>query len=462
MIRQINRCIATVLIFSLMLILVACQPTPTQEVVVNKQDAQYSDAVFSTAAPSTTSIPKSAYDYPKEALNEHVFAFDDHLDLFIQTMIDVPDDFSPCIQKMTQRTFTREQLTSFVNLIGDESMLFYASPRDKAYWAEQLVRAQNGTPDGDGNLVVDPDYVTYCQEQWEKAPATIDEEPFSLVDLVDGSAFDCDINFPQNKVGSVGMSANGIFTYKRDRSIVSNVNRYTVESNSMQMPDVFVDETTALLQAKEALQALAASDLVIDTTEEVAITYDDAEKLTGALQLVFVRQSGGLTGYDMGKSFLMSAKSWPSFGAPWPQERLEICVDESGIAYVEWTGMSAELDETATVELLPFDELRTHVLAQIQYLSAYPYNTEWYYTSTISSWRLGTSLTSLADSPEAGIMIPTWYITYTESAGSSSEERTTYQATERVVAFNAIDGSYMEPRVTNADIMKHMDQVDKK
>ena len=28
--------------------MLACQPTPTQEVVVNKQDAQYSDEVFST------------------------------------------------------------------------------------------------------------------------------------------------------------------------------------------------------------------------------------------------------------------------------------------------------------------------------------------------------------------------------------------------------------------------------
>ena len=452
--------VGCVLIFTYSML--ACQPTPTQEVVVNKQDAQYSDEVFSTVSPSTTNIPKSQYVYPKEALNEHVFAFDNHLDLFIQTMVDVPEDFSPCIQKMTQRTFTREQFESFIALIGDESMLYYASPRDKAYWAEQLVRAQNGTPDGDGNLVVDSDYVTYCQAQWEKAPNTIDNEPFLLDDLTNGSAFDCDINFPQNKVGSVGMSANGIFTYKRDRSIVSNVNRDTVESNSMQMPNVLVDNVTALRQAEEVLQALAAPDLVLDTTEEVAITYDDAEKLTGALQLVFVRQSGGLTGYDMGKSFLMTAKSWPSFGAPWPQERLEICVDEAGVATIEWTGMSAELDETATVELLPFDQLKTRVLAQIQYFSAYPYHTKWYFSSTIHSWRLGTSLTSLADSPEAGIMIPTWYVKYTESAGPSSEERTAYQATERMVAFNAIDGSYIEPRVTNADIMKHMDQVDKK
>lgn len=446
----------------LMFTMLACQPTPTQEVVVNKQDAQYSDEVFSTVSPSTTNIPKSQYVYPKEALNEHVFAFDDHLDLFIQTMIDVPEDFSPCIQKMTQRTFTREQLTGLVNLIGDESMLYYASPRDKAYWAEQLVRAQNGTPDGDGNLVVDPDYVTYCQEQWEKAPTTTDEEPFSLVDWIDGSAFDCDINFPQNKVGSFGMSANGIFTYKRDRSIVSNVNRDTVESNAMQMPNVLVDNVTALRPAQEVLRALVTSDLVLDTSDEVAISYDDPEKLTGALRLVFVRQSRGLTAYNMGQSYIMTAKSWPSFGAPWPQERLEICVDEAGVATIEWTGMSAELDGTATVELLPFDELRTRVLAQVQYFSAYPYNTEWYYTSSINSWRLGTSLTSLADSPEAGIMIPTWYVKYTESAGSSPKERTTYQATERVVAFNAIDGSYIEPRVTNADIMKHMDQIDKK
>ena len=448
--------------FLLVVTMLACQPTPAQEIVSNKQDAPYSDAGFSTASPATTSIPKSQYDYPKEALNEHAFAFEDHLDLFIQTTIDVPSDFSPCIQKMTQREFTREQLKNFINLVGDESMLYYATPHDKAYWAEQLVRAQSGTPDGDGNLVVDPDYVVYCQSQWEKAPTTIDEEPFSLMDFVDGSAFDCDIHFSQGKVGSVGMTADGIYTYRRDRSIVSNVNRYTIESNSMQMPDVFVDEATALRQAKKVLQALEASDLALDTTEEVAITYDDAEKLTGALRLVFVRQSGGLTAYDMGKSFLMTAKSWPSFGAPWQQERLEVCVDDSGVATIEWAGIATELNETAAVELLPFDELRTRVLAQIQYFSAYPYNTEWYYTSAISSWRLGTSLTSLADSPEVGIMIPTWYVKYTESAGPSPEERTAYQATERMVAFSAIDGSYIEPRVTNADIMKHADQADKR
>ncbi len=460
--RRSKSCFAAGGAVALVCAMLACQPTPTQEVVVNKQDNPISEADFSTVSPATSSIPKSQYDYPKETLNEHTYAFDDHLDLFIETTIGVPGDFSPCIQKMMQRVFTREQFISFMALIGDESMLYYASPRDKAYWAEQLVRAQNGIPDEDGNLVVDSDNVAYCQAQWEKAPTSIEEEPFSMVDFVDGGVFDCEIHFSQGKVGSLGMTANGVFTYRRDRSIVSNVNRYTVEGNAMQMSDVVVDEANALKQAQEVLQALAASDLVLDTSETIAILYDDPEKLTGALRFVFVRQSGGLTAYEMGGSYILTAKSWPSFGAPWPQEQLEICVDEFGIASIEWTGMSTELDETATVELLPFDQLKARVLAQIQYFSAYPYNTDWYFTSHISSWRLGTSLTSLADAPETGIMIPTWFVKYAESAGSSPEERTTYQATERVVAFNAIDGSYIEPRVTNAEIMKHMAQVDQK
>ena len=441
---MIRKCFICFLLVAVACGFLACSENDMQAPVYS--DIGINDVVPSVP-PASTPIVAEGYRYPKERLKEHLLLFDGHLEIQIDTDIFMPS-VSIGTRNATRKTFTSQQFESFVNLIGNEKMLYYESPQDKAYWEKALAAAQAGWVDINGELSIDRDYVAYCNDMLENAPITAMEEPFAFSDFQAGQAFACDIRFDDGSVGSVGITEDNMFYYKRDRDIVSNLNRYTIESEGFSMPEIDIDAGAAIAIADQVVAALGADDLVFDNVAERAVVHDQSDVLLGIQRVIYVKTCDGLKTYDTGTSFQITPRSWPAYGAPWPQERLEICVDTNGIVSVDWNGMTELLPDWRPTTLLPFDKLKPLVIEKIALFSPFAVNQQPYYGANVYHWRLGTSLTSIDSERDVGAMIPTWYISYHETAGLAEDDRSSKMNQDRIIAFNAIDGTYIDPRVT--------------
>lgn len=68
---------------------------------------------------------------------------------------------------------------------------------------------------------------------------------------------------------------------------------------------------------------------------------------------------------------------------------------------------------------------------------------------------LGISLVSFYNRPEAGAYIPTWYTFDRKWIGEDE-----WSPTKSQIMLNAIDGSYIEPRITTADLNRLKENQD--
>ncbi len=451
-------CRSLALLVALAALLAACQPTPEEDVVVNKGDgpafAFATEAPGGAAAAVETPAPTAApYAHPEGDFAHEERLHEGHLIIRVAAEVEAEAAQAMPVQRMELRPFTPEQFAAFADWAGVAQLLYQEAPPDRVYWAERLAWAQQGIPNGDGGLFVDEEMIAYCRAQWELAPERVEAEPFDMRTLRADMDFACDIRFPDGTIGYAGLLAGseGCFTYRRDREIASNVCPETALDSGLTMAGSAVDGAEAAGLAQQAAAALGAEGLVVDTVEERALVYERSQTAVPAVCVVLVRSSGGLTAYDMGTAFVMTERSYPAYGAPWPQERLEVCVDGEGLATIHYQGMARPTGESAAAALLPFERLLPLVTQQLARLSSFALRTDWYYTVEVVRWRLGTSLTSLANDPDAGVMTPTWYVTCRET--SAPEPGAEGYTTERTVAFNALDGSYLEPRITNAILM---------
>ena len=427
--------------------------------MVNKGDGaaiSFSSPVIDGAAPSTSEDSTSTavpYGHPEGVFTHEERLRDGHLLIRVATAVEVEGTGTPPIRRMERQPFTKEQFDSFADWADIAELLYREAPQDRAYWAERLAWAQEGILDGDGQKFVDEEMVDYCRAQWEQAPERVELEPFHINGLQEGADAVCDIRFADGTVGSVGLLAgdDGCFYYRRDREMASNIDLKTAADSRLTVAGPTVDDTQAAVLAQQTATALGAEGLAVDTVETRALVYEGSQIAIPAVCVVLVRRTDGLTAYDMGATFVMTERSYPAYGAPWPQERLEVCVDSEGLATIHWQGMARATEQIIPAELLPFEALLSRIAAQLAHLSPLALQPEWFYTIEVVRWRLGTSLTSIAGEPGAGAMVPTWYITYRETSAQAAGANG--YTTERTIAFNALDGSYLEPRITNAMLM---------
>lgn len=226
-------------------------------------------------------------------------------------------------------------------------------------------------------------------------------------------------------------------------------NYETEEQFIRKKPDVpSISQDNAYAIAIKYLDAIGA-DLNLYSVEKCSFLSNSAvDKETGWM-FVFARKIFSIqTRYEDGWTYI-NPKYKPVYVAPWATEIVKIAVDSKGLCSLMWQGASKiETDTAQTVSLLPVEEVPSIVADTLYRIYGEHLNENGIgFAFEVTDMKLGMSLVS-SDGKESGArLIPSWYIYYHKRWCDAEE----YMVPNKLI-LSAIDGSYIEPRITTNDI----------
>jgi len=148
----------------------------------------------------------------------------------------------------------------------------------------------------------------------------------------------------------------------------------------------------------------------------------------------------------------------PTLCSPWGQEAILVAVDENGIISVDIRNLVQYHKELAqNIKLISLEKLADSIEAYLTHTYSSAADSISDSEITVTHIELCASLIGVKDKPSAGRLIPSWFVRY-EFRGSNMNSYTdelglTHEATTFTDRdskfFSAIDGSYIEPRITN-------------
>lgn len=381
--------------------------------------------------------------------------------LLFDANVIVPPATAYPITEVKKRTFTDEDFLFFIETTSDSDAELYSKwDLSKQEWLERQIEYKAKDPDEK----LAQDYLRYLQEMYDNADSEVSNPLFDVSTLTNGLSSQV---FAKRSDGTVAYyhlskDRNNI-TFFRDIGLVQYPDSIT--------KDIYFDETFETAEqfswrqskkpeiSKEEAYVIAfryINDLGIDLKRYSAETCTFLKNIVNksvGWSFTFTRViSNAQTRYDL-SGFGIDENAMPSYGAPWDVEECTIGIDKDGLCFLEYKGASTISREIQnSVELEKFDVIVERIANQLSYI---------YGTVTrgngigvdivISEIELGVGLISVKNETDIGIYIPTWYVDYYIKWSDQEDIEKNWEL--NTIIFNAIDGSYIEPRVTNEKLM---------
>lgn len=425
-----------ILPFFIGVVFCACQPTPEDEIVVNKRDTEYivhadfqkmelpdklvlpiinKGKAFVTFQAEV--VPSTATGYPVVRVSPGVFHTDQ-----IQNMLNALLPADAKIYEAWDRT--KEE---FLWLMAEANQLD-SENEDVRYYLDWLNKASENAP-----LSV------------QKVPAKISEalpEEYSnfYVEAAAGSA-----------VSSVAFVRDGTsFTYTRDKEYLYTPFSWIEDGMPYETPEPRLSENEAEEKALQALRSLGIDFPVSAVFAEPVVIHRLPKTEWCGWIFHFSRTYSGInTIYDEGNLLLM--RSPPSIGAPWPHEMIRIVMDEYGVFCFQWENPLAGVAVVAeNIEIISLDEAAYRAQQQLLYMYAASTQDAEYIERmniTVEKAELMMGVLSVRNHKELGQTVPLWKFFYTLDTSSPDDKPQTFY-----LCISAIDGSYVDPIVTTQDI----------
>lgn len=423
-----------------------CQPTPEKEVVINQQ-RDYLETLVTSEQFVKIDAPArvdEAFRNPATGLTV-CFAAD----------VEVPEVDTYAVLEVEEKVYSDEELLGLFDYFKPEAMLFQEIIYTKDQWLEQIMQYRNvgGT---------DESYIQYMTEQMNAAPNEFTPIAFSL-DSVQGGEYRayCD-NGDNTYAMFYGFKNGSRFSYAPD------IEAYCAGEDTIDplLDQEFVGDyegeyplsaDSALPKALEVLEALGLSDAELISSQK-SREYKYGVPLAKCWEFTFTHGNHGLKNIFRREVVMAGGDGLPEpvLVAPWSQEVIKVTVGTAGVLYVSVQGAISYKQKLArNVVLLNFDELKVRVREHL--LAAFFYLPERMDDAAVEVTRmeLCTALVAVKDEPDAGRLIPAWRVTFattgktrafTDSYGAYHPSETFTNPQSRY--FNAINGSYIEPRVT--------------
>lgn len=212
-----------------------------------------------------------------------------------------------------------------------------------------------------------------------------------------------------------------------------------------------ITEQDAVKLAEQSLTALGIEGMKPLTCSRMCVYGSVGDIVGRGWAVTFTRNCGGLTvPYDIGGSS-GNVNDVPALSAPWGQEVLTVGIDSAGICYFTLKGACTVTKKLyANVPLLGYDELLDRIENQLFYHHAFSADGVKNPCITVKEIRLCAALVNVADRPNTGRFIPAFEVAYSYQFTYGDSDDVVKQ--DLSMYFNAIDGSYIEPRV-NADTL---------
>lgn len=250
------------------------------------------------------------------------------------------------------------------------------------------------------------------------------------------------------------VTRDNMFEYIKNYQVVVMREEYLEDSPELSqdfLEDPLISYEDALAIADKTIRDL---DFIIDNNLTLcygtkAVGYIGNNPMAYGWEFVFTRSCGGLQTPYRSEYDLWINSDPPVACAPWEKECLFIFVNETGVFRIDARGLGKEkrVWETDT-HLLPYEEILQCIINQLKKQHPGPIDggktTDW----KIEVKRIELCSVLLNDrNSSVGYMIPTWEVEYTLEYSIEGEHDLFTQYTY----FNAIDGTYVEPRMTVHD-----------
>ena len=443
-----------ILILVLNAVLSACQATPSTPQIVNKSN-EIDYASLETSENQLANIPKryeGNYDtrYP-------------NLNIQFQADIEVDKEANCSVDRIGRMELTDAQIEMLVKSFAKGREVYFEPTekisgqleREILYYKEILLNTDDeATKDEIASVIRE------IEDELADASDGIALKKYVATDAPMNSEFRC-ICFPTSVSDPFATSmmfitrgGDSFYYYFRNDMVLQTAsmvfagNAVTGEAAGTTIPDPDLSAEDAVLLGNQFLQANGIHDLVCTTVEKarVILNYDNTMKY--GWNLVYLRECGGLQTVDIGRAYSFRQDQLPEHAAPWDFQRMEFFITDDGIDGFVWSGASKTIERVAqNVSILPFDDAIMHIGRNIKYKNAWPGKDETSRKADIVVDRLvlGTCAIEVKNHPDQGYVIPTWYAHYFDRELGSDHEAW--------IAVSAVDGSYIEPMMSAADLV---------
>ena len=422
----------------------ACQPTPSQSPVVNK-GGDYLEGIEETPFE-----PYAAESHADRTAKRNGIRMQFDADVII------PETGGYAVYEAERLSFTAAEHMAFIEHFLPNAALVEKPVWTKEYYAAEITKAYQFMALTGRSL---ESYIERLKQQMDSAPENAKETPLDLSAMANGAHYTAYAPAGENVYACfAGEIGGNDFLYTRDAycRCYDEMMLAADAELSEQYGDDFatepaITEQDAVKLVEQSLTALGIEGMKPLTCSRMCVYGSVGDIVGRGWAVTFTRDCGGLTvPYDIGGSS-GNVNDVPALSAPWGQEVLTVGIDSAGICYFTLKGACTVTKKLyANVPLLGYDELLDRIENQLFYHHAFSADGVKNPCITVKEIRLCAALVNVADRPNTGRFIPAFEVAYSYQFTYGDSDDVVKQ--DLSMYFNAIDGSYIEPRV-NADTL---------
>ena len=450
---RIVKRICAALLTGLFLLLTACQPTPEEDIVVNRGDGALEAAIAATAVPSEQPL------LPVDEVGQRVEHWTDELTIrgltcTIDADIVLPDNKIFPVYRVRQRPLDAKTVTETLATLLAGATGARETTRTREEVLLDLMLARRGSyAIYDGVGVWEPydgqeediarleeELQTIGEEEFGPVPDTVPlDTPYTYA-LPDGGRIR--VRLSQDGLYA---AAFGAYSGVQPESWVVYGDAYPGEPKGTMLQNVKISQEEAEAAAEAFLEQAGLTYLGLAEAEKARVLQSTTyETLSEGWQLTYARGDGGCIPiyYDNQQSGILYMPS-EDYAQRWFPEFARIYVDENGVRSFEWRN-PLEIVETMNenVLLLEFDEIKGQITQAIEL--GYAYMSELMgggeNTVTVDRIVLTNVLVPMKNTVDYQMLVPAWVVFYEEDLGLGEPLRD-------FIAVNAVDGSIVDLQV---------------
>ena len=429
---------------------VACQPTPDEEVIVNRAEGTLEQAICAT--------PEKPYQYEAPDHWEETMAVRDH-SIMIDADVEVPDTDEFPTYTLRKSYFDRQTcIDTLTAVYGEAAML-----REQLYsYDEVLTDLQNvekgmltGFDEDTGELIWQPyegqeEEAAELRQLLTELDANDTFVPLATSNL-DFPVIDRVIQFEDGQKAYI-YCTDSFFRIKRDRSFNIQLENWVLQGDATpgeqghSLENIQISEQDAIANGNQAIKRLGLDDnMALASSRRARATESYTYRVIGeGYLLTYVPTPVGAIPFDYrnytDSNVLFFTQKQDAYAEYLPQEWIEIFVTEDGVLSFAW-GDPKEIVNTANsnVKLLAFDQIQQSIRNLITYgISGYEQvANDDFGALLISRITLGASIQQVPDQGDEAFLVPTWMVTLTTETDQSQN------IDLAVLMINALDGTYV-------------------
>ena len=422
----------------------ACQPTPYQSPVVNK-GGDYLEGIEETPFE-----PYAAESHADRTAKRNGIRMQFDADVII------PETGGYAVYEAERLSFTAAEHMAFIEHFLPNAALVEKPVWTKEYYAAEITKAYQFMALTGRSL---ESYIERLKQQMDSAPENAKETPLDLSAMANGAHYTAYAPAGENVYACFAGEIGGDdFLYTRDaycrcydEMMLAADAELSEQYGGDFATEPAITEQDAVKLAEQSLTALGIEGMKPLTCSRMCVYGSVGDIVGRGWAVTFTRDCGGLTvPYDLSGSS-GNVNDVPALSAPWGQEVLTVGIDSAGICYFTLKGACTVTKKLyANVPLLGYDELLDRIENQLFYHHAFSADGVKNPCITVKEIRLCAALVNVADRPNTGRFIPAFEVAYSYQFTYGDSDDVVKQ--DLSMYFNAIDGSYIEPRV-NADTL---------